>query len=154
MGKGITLLLLCKGRAEPPSLSVSLFHESKMAAKLMIVWVNAFISHLNKTSRMLKMYISLGFIFWFLSGHNTVLMLWLGLCATTTWLESGKHHGVATNICFGCHKNIWICPHISCMLVITPVLSPQRPDANKYLMCIWYATSGCVWLLGKYHVLA
>ena len=34
--------------------------------------------------------------------HNAVLMLWLGACMETTWLGLEKHHGLASNTCFGC----------------------------------------------------
>ena len=42
--------------------------------------------------------------FQFLFGHNTVLIICLGLGTKNTWLGSEKHHGLALNTCFDRHK--------------------------------------------------
>ena len=48
-----------------------------------------------------------------LSGHNAVLMLWLGLGVKSLWLGLGNHQRLAKNTWSGCHKHGWKCPEVS-----------------------------------------
>lgn len=57
-----------------------------------------------------QLHMSLVSNFLFLSCHNTVLLLWLGLGTKPCW---GKHHDFVKNACFGNRKHGWKCLEVS-----------------------------------------